>query len=132
MAPVHRVLAVDDSRSILEYLESAFKGSGIGLDIADCPTKAIAFTSVYPFALILTDNDLGYEKLKGYELVEELERRGSKTPVIAMSGDMDDELREKYLQLTNVVATTQKPFLDINIVELVRSHINKEKKEGGE
>ena len=116
----------------MQLFEALFKDTDMKLDTITCPKSALvwAVTPSLKYDLIFTDHDLKVPGFAGIDLVDELDKHGIKTPIIAMSANMDDEKSEMYLKRPNVVATIPKPFFDIDLVELANEHINKGENDG--
>ncbi len=88
-----RVLLVEDNDFIRKmYLMKLGKSDAIEvLEAPDGPTALEVYQSSKPDLILL---DIMMPKMSGLEVLEELHKRGSKTPVIILSNVMSSETRE--------------------------------------
>ena len=80
----NRVLIVDDDAEQCELLSEALSGEGYQTDTATDGLHALKQTEAFEPDVILTD--LNMPRMDGFELMTELRRRESHTPVIALTG----------------------------------------------
>ena len=83
-----RVLIVDDDESVLNMLYKAIRSCGLEAKTAPSGERALEMTAQERFDLILLDVNM--RGMDGFQVVEALRNRGSKTPIIIVSGRKED------------------------------------------
>ncbi len=95
------ILAIDDEPVINEAIERVCRTEGLSVQTVETAEEAIEKLEKEKFRLIICD--LMLPGLDGFQLLEELNRRNNKTPVIVISG---------YSTLENSVKAIKKGALD--------------------
>lgn len=82
------VLIVDDDAAVLTMLSKVIRSNGLAAECVESAEKAFEALSIRSFDLILMDVNL--RGMDGFAAVEEIRRRGIKTPIIIVSGRKED------------------------------------------
>lgn len=82
------VLIVDDDAAVLTMLSKVIRSNGLSADCVESAEKAFDALNVRSYDLILMDVNL--RGMDGFAAVEEIRRRGVKTPIIIVSGRKED------------------------------------------
>lgn len=82
------VLIVDDDAAVLTMLSKVIRSNGLCADCVESAEKAFDALNVRSYDLILMDVNL--RGMDGFAAVEEIRRRGIKTPIIIVSGRKED------------------------------------------
>jgi PAS domain S-box-containing protein len=99
-----RVLLTEDEPSLRQILTSYLRVDGHAIEAAENGREALARFSPGAFDLVITDRAM--PEMGGDQLAAELERRGSTTPVIMLTGlgDLMNEVGERPTGVDLVVA----------------------------
>jgi CheY-like chemotaxis protein len=90
------ILAVDDEQSILDLVVRILKKDGYKLTLARSAEEALALMKPTP-DLIITDVNMGKDRMKGTDFVHHLRAQGITTlagnpvPVIVLSTEVDED-----------------------------------------
>lgn len=111
MPPI-KILIVDDERTMLKALKSAFLSAGFDPVAVGSGSAAIAEISSQeaPFSAALID--LFMPDMAGRDLIQWVTKRSPETQIFAMSALMDANT-EAQLKSAGVIAVLGKPFEDI-------------------
>ena len=82
------VLIVDDDEAVQSVLYKVISSNGLDARVAASGEEALEVTRRYHFDLILLDVNM--RGIDGFEVVQELRKRGVKTPIIIVSGRKED------------------------------------------
>ena len=82
------VLIVDDDDSVLNMLYKVIKSNGIEADTCSNGETALEMVAKQNYDLILLD--INMQGMDGFEVVETLRKQGIKTPIIILSGRVED------------------------------------------
>lgn len=82
------VLIVDDDEAVLTMLYKVIKSSGIEADTVSSGEAALEVLGDKSYDLILLDVNM--HGMDGFEVVQNIRRRGLKTPIIIVSGRKED------------------------------------------
>lgn len=99
-----RVLIIEDHAGIAEAIALALRRDGHQVQRAATGAEVLAAA---PSDLVLLD--LGLPDIDGFEVLEELRRRGVETPVVIMTARDEPGLRDRALR-GGAVGFLQKPF----------------------
>lgn len=88
MAQKDLVLIVDDDEAVQSVLYKVISSNGIDARVVSSGEEALEITRRYHFDLILLDVNM--RGIDGFEVVQELRKRGVKTPIIIVSGRKED------------------------------------------
>jgi DNA-binding response OmpR family regulator len=86
MTSQRRILVVDDTPDILDFLKMVFSKAGFDVVAATGGWEAFKEFQKQEFDLVLTD--LQMPNGNGLDLVSDIKRSGSKTPVFMITGDV--------------------------------------------
>jgi DNA-binding response OmpR family regulator len=84
-----RILVVDDDRAILKLMERVLRDESYAIDVAASGEEARTLALVNEYDGIVLDLQLGDRH--GFEILQELRRKGRRTPVLLYSGQSDTE-----------------------------------------
>lgn len=116
---MHKILVIDDEKDILETVSSLIEIKlGCDVDTAANGLDGFLAASNKEYDLIMTDHKMPL--MTGAELIVAIrtkENLNKKTPIIMLSGFIDEEMR-KSLDLRNVQFIT-KPFNSDQIFKLI-------------
>ena len=113
-----QIYIVDDDESVARAIRSLLAMHGFSVrtfNSAEDFFSAVPNSS--PGCLIL---DLYLPGLNGWKAQERLNVSGSKRPIIVITADKNDGLKERALQ-TGAAGFLQKPFHDQELIELINS-----------
>ena len=82
------VLIVDDDDSVLNMLYKVIKSNGIEADTCSNGETALEMVAKQNYDLILLD--INMQGMDGFQVVETLRKQGIKTPIIILSGRVED------------------------------------------
>ena len=82
------VLIVDDDATVLTMLSKVIKSNGLNAECAESGEKALELLSVRSYDLILMDVNM--RGMDGFTCVEQIRRKGIRTPIIIVSGRQED------------------------------------------
>ena len=83
-----RVLIVDDDEAVLTMLYKVIKSNGIEADTVSSGESALEALGRQNYDLILLDVNM--HGMDGFQVVQQIRRRGLKTPIIIVSGRKED------------------------------------------
>jgi len=83
-----RVLIVDDDESVLTMLYKVIRSNGIDADTVSGGEEALAILETTAYDLILLDVNM--RGMDGFQVVQQIRKRGLKTPIIIVSGRKED------------------------------------------
>jgi len=84
----NKVLIVDDDDAVLNMLYKVIKSNGIEADTCSSGEAALALITEHSYDLILLD--INMQGMDGFQVVETLRKQGIKTPIIILSGRVED------------------------------------------
>lgn len=87
------VLLVEDDKINQMLISQIIKGLGAKVDVTGDGIQALEEIKTGHFDLILTD--INMPNFDGFDLLEELNKKGNQTPVIFLTGLKDDEFKTK-------------------------------------
>ncbi len=89
------ILAVDDSRSILQMVSFALKGAGYDVDVAPDGQAALGMASTKAYDMVLTD--LNMPNMDGLTLIKNLRAKAQYrfTPLIMLTTEADPAFKAK-------------------------------------
>lgn len=114
---MQRILVVDDEEDLCEILRFNLEAEGFAVDTAHSAEEALCMHATH-FDLILLD--VMMDRMSGFEMAEELRKRGDNTPIIfltALDGH-DDQLRGFDSGADDYIA---KPFSFDTVLARVRA-----------
>ena len=82
------VLIVDDDKTVQTMLYKVIRSNGLDADVASSGEEALSLVDSRQYALILLDVNM--HGMDGFEVVQHLRSRGSKVPIIIVSGRQED------------------------------------------
>ena len=84
-----RILIVDDDAAILKLMQRVLLDEGYAIDLAGTGEEARTLALIHSYDGIILDLHLGDRH--GFEILQELRRSGSRTPILLYSGKGDSE-----------------------------------------
>ncbi|MFZ5939491.1 MAG: response regulator [Bacteroidota bacterium] len=107
-----KLLVVDDSRSARAYIVNMFQEAGYQVYEAGNGKEALKIMEEYlPDGIIL---DLLMPEMDGMEMLEMLNMKGVRLPILVLTADIQDEVRQEVLGL-GAAAMLNKP-VDKNVL----------------
>jgi CheY-like chemotaxis protein len=107
------ILIVDDSSFLRKRVRSILDAAGYALVEADNGVSALAALDRQPVACVLTD--LVMPEMDGFGLLEEIQKRGLRRPVVVLTADIQKTTHARCEEL-GATAFLQKP---VNAAELL-------------
>lgn len=92
---MNRILIAEDEPRIASFLEKGLRANGFTTIVAEDGSKAVRVADSRDFDLMLLD--IGLPKKDGFQVLEELRRRGDRLPVIILTAR--DDVRDKVAGL---------------------------------
>jgi len=121
-----RVLVVEDEKQVLNFVKKGFKEHGFSVDTANDGREGFFLATGESYDCIVLDIML--PKLDGYEMVEQLRKKGIKTPVIFLTAKDTVEDKVKGLELGGDDYLV-KPFSFSELLARVRALMRRGKEE---
>jgi CheY-like chemotaxis protein/glycine cleavage system H lipoate-binding protein len=118
MSTARDILVIDDEQTVTEAVVKVCSAEGMTVAAAENATDAFRFLEDCDFRLVLCD--IMMSGLDGFQFLEELERRGIKTPVVMMTGYSTVENAVRSLTSTGAVDYIPKPFTADELLAVVR------------
>jgi len=115
-----RILSIDDERMIHRVLQAHLNATDYELTTAESGTKGIELASCGDFDLILCDLKLGDEN--GLDIIKTLKLVNRETPVIALSGLIDEE-NTMLARKAGADGYLSKPFTKKTLFSLIDSYL---------
>lgn len=84
----NKVLIVDDDDAVLTMLYKVIRSNGIDADTCSSGEDALAQVAKQTYDLILLD--INMQGIDGFQVVETLRKQGIQTPIIILSGRVED------------------------------------------
>lgn len=113
-----KILVVDDQAGIRLLLKDIFSSQGYNVILAEDGMEALKVIHNEEFDLVVLDYHMPF--LNGLKVLDKMRIASVTTPVILMSGTIENFPEEK-LKLYNKVEIIAKPFNILEICELVES-----------
>jgi DNA-binding response OmpR family regulator len=101
-----KIVVVEDEKSVCDVVVQALKFAGHTVQAFEDARPALEEVDFSQTDLVVTDLEM---PTSGEELIQTLRRRGIRTPVLVMSGHMDEE-RKRHLAALGAQETIDKPF----------------------
>ena len=95
MAPLGRVLVVDDEREVAALLRDALEAFGYSVKVAVSGREALGLFSVYQPDVVLLDIQM--PGVPGQTVLEQIKRREPTVPVIMVTANRDEVLAKEVL-----------------------------------
>jgi FixJ family two-component response regulator len=114
MAEKRAVAVVDDDESVRESLPYLLKEFGFTARTFESPQEFLTSDFFREAECLIVD--VGMRGMSGPQLQGELNRLGSKIPIIFMTGHLDESLRLRLLQ-QGAVDCLLKPFSDVALLD---------------
>ena len=118
------ILIVDDEASVSEVIKKVIVSNGMFGDIASSGKEALAKLEVNQYALILMD--INMHEMDGFETIQQIRRRGWKTPIIIVS-DRKDDIDTLYGLDIGADEYISKPFNPVTLGARVKALIRRSK-----
>jgi CheY-like chemotaxis protein/glycine cleavage system H lipoate-binding protein len=118
MSVLRDILVIDDEPMVAQAVVKVCSAEGMTVTAAGQATEALRSLEQSRFRLLLCD--IMMPELDGFQLLEELARRGIQTPVIMMTGYSTVENAVKSLSSTGAVDYISKPFTADELLTVIR------------
>jgi CheY-like chemotaxis protein len=117
------ILVVEDDHLVQSVVEEALTDGGFEIVIASSGEQAIELfdSSEGKFRAIVTDINLGRDKLSGWELARHAREVNPDFPIVYMSGDSAEDWASKGVPHSIMLA---KPFAPAQLVTAVSQLLN--------
>lgn len=101
-----KIVVIEDEKSICDVVVQMLEYAGHRVQAFEDARPALETVDFFQTDLVVTDLEM---PTSGEELIQTLRGRGVQTPVLVMSGHMDEE-RKRHLASLGVQETIDKPF----------------------
>ncbi len=118
MSQVRDILVIDDEPTINQAVEKVCGAEGMTVTAADNAVEALRCMAQDEFRLVLCD--IMMHDLDGFQFLEELARKGIRTPVVMMTGYSTVENAIRSLASTGAVDYIPKPFTADELLTVIR------------
>jgi CheY-like chemotaxis protein/glycine cleavage system H lipoate-binding protein len=118
MSRIQDILVIDDEPTITQAVVKICSAEGMTIVAADHAARALQCLEESKFRLVLCD--IMMHELDGFQFLEELVRRGIRTPVVMMTGYSTVEIAVKSLSSTGAVDYIPKPFTADELLTVIR------------
>ncbi len=113
-----KVLVIDDDISVLDCIRLSLRDEQIcQLSICDDPIRALQMVKEERFATVITD--VLMPKVNGLGILKAVRERDPNIPVIFITGNSDDEILQKAIQI-GVFEFIKKPFVFNDLIIRVK------------
>ena len=112
------ILVVDDELTVSQAVVKVCRAEGLTVTAANDASEALRCLDRSTFRLVLCD--IMMSGLDGFELLEELARKGIQTPVVMMTGYSTVENAVRSLSATGAVDYISKPFTADELFTVIR------------
>jgi DNA-binding response OmpR family regulator len=102
-----RILLIDDDPTLASELEPAFAERGLSIDHASSAESGKLLIEAFEYGVILLDMVL--PRRSGIDLLRDLRKRGTSTPVVVVSAHVPDYLRALLTSFPEVKVIMPKP-----------------------
>ena len=121
MSQIQDILVIDDEPTVTQAVVKICSAEGMTVSAAGQASEALRNLEENKFHLMLCD--IMMPELNGFQFLEELVRRGIRTPVVMMTGYSTVENAVKSLTSTGAVDYIPKPFTADELLTVVRRSI---------
>lgn len=111
-----KALIVDDSASTRSKIASILLQ--FDLDISESENGRIALEWIRNNQVDIVFLDLLMPEMDGFEVLENLKNQGFNRPIIVISADIQEDVKEDCFRL-GAVAFLNKPFKDSELIEII-------------
>ena len=118
MKQIQDILVIDDEPTVTRAVVKVCGSEGMTISAAGHVSEALRYLENSEFRLILCD--IMMPELNGFQFLEELARRGNRTPVVMMTGYSTVENAVKSLTSTGAVDYIPKPFTADELLAVIR------------
>ena len=118
MTVLRDILVIDDEPMVAQAVVKVCSAEGMTVIAAGQATEALRSLEQSSFRLALCD--IMMHELDGFQFLEELARRGIRTPVVMMTGYSTVENAVKSLSSTGAVDYISKPFTADELLTVIR------------
>ena len=109
-------LLVDDSITARSYLKSVLEDADFGVIEASDGQEALnSIEEALPDAMVL---DLLMPEMDGFEVLKVLKEKNISFPIIVLTADVQDQVREECLEL-GAAAVLHKPFSSEDLLKIL-------------
>ena len=118
MSQLQDILVIDDEPTVTQAVAKICSAEGMTVSTAGQASEALRSLEESDFRLILCD--IMMPELNGFQFLEELSRRGIRTPVVMMTGYSTVENAVRSLTSTGAVDYIPKPFTADELLAVVQ------------
>ena len=118
MSQLQDILVIDDEPTVTQAVAKICGAEGMTVSTAGQASEALKKLEEYKFRLMLCD--IMMPELNGFQFLEELARRGIRTPVVMMTGYSTVENAVKSLTSTGAVDYIPKPFTADELLTVIQ------------
>ena len=118
MKQLQDVLVIDDEPTVTQAVVKICGAEGMTVSAAGHVSEALRHLEAHEFRLVLCD--IMMPELSGFQFLEELARKGIRTPVVMMTGYSTVENAVKSLTSTGAVDYIPKPFTADELLTVVQ------------
>ena len=118
MSQIQDILVIDDEPTVTQAVVKICSAEGMTVSAAGQASEALRCLEENKFHLMLCD--IMMPELNGFQFLEELARRGIRTPVVMMTGYSTVENAVKSLTSTGAVDYIPKPFTADELLAVVQ------------
>ena len=101
-----KIVVIEDEKSVCEVVVLLLEHAGHRVEAFEDARPALERADFRQTDLVVTDLEM---PTSGEELIQTLRRRGVQTPILVMSGHMDDD-KKRRLESLGAQETIDKPF----------------------
>jgi CheY-like chemotaxis protein/glycine cleavage system H lipoate-binding protein len=121
MSQLRDILVIDDEPMVTQAVVKVCTAEGMTVTAADQASRALRCLDESAFRLVLCD--IMMHELDGFHFLEELARKGIRTPVVMMTGYSTVENAVKSLSSVGAVDYISKPFTADELLTVIRRSI---------
>jgi CheY-like chemotaxis protein/glycine cleavage system H lipoate-binding protein len=122
MSQTKDILVIDDEPTVTQAVAKICGAEGMTVSAAGQASEALQCLEEHKFHLMLCD--IMMPELNGFQFLEELARRGIRTPVVMMTGYSTVENAVKSLTSTGAVDYIPKPFTADELLTVVQRSLH--------
>jgi DNA-binding response OmpR family regulator len=122
-APRPRLLLVEDTAAVLDFVRESLVGAGFEVDTAQTATEAVERLTERRYAAIVSDCVL--PDLPPLEWLAAARGAAPATPLVVYSGAVHLDELQRLARAWRVAAVLAKPFAPAQLVEAVRGAVAK-------
>jgi DNA-binding response OmpR family regulator len=115
-----KVVVIEDEKSVCDVVVQVLEYAGHRVEAFEDARPALETVDFFQTDLVVTDLEM---PTSGEELIQTLRSRGVQTPILVMSGHMDED-RKRHLESLGAQETIDKPFGILHFLARVKALIH--------